>query len=202
MMSSDPTTSAGGSSRARRREGAVGAVAPPVLVLSAPWEARPVGVDGPELDRVHRWMHEPHVEAHWGQAWTKEEWSAEVAAQLVGDHSRPFTIWLDGEALAYVEVYRVQADVVAEHWPAEPGDLGLHVAIGERRHTGRGLGRRILRAVSDGLLLADPTCGRIVGDPSVGHPAARRAFAAAGFAHVADVPLPHKQASILVRQRR
>lgn len=170
-------------------------------MLTEPWEVRPVGVDGPELDRVHRWMGEPHVEEHWAQAWSKEEWAVEVAAQLAGGHSRPFTLWRHGEPIAYVEVYRVRLDVVADHWAAEPGDLGLHLAIGDRRHTGRGIGRDILRAVADGLFVADPACGRIVGDPSAAHPAARRAFVGAGFVHVADVALPHKRASIVVRHR-
>lgn len=176
-------------------------MAPPAPLLSGSWVALAVDVDGPELDRVTRWMSEPHVEEHWGQAWSREEWSAEVAAQLADDHSRPWTVWRNGEAIAYVEIYRVVRDVVADHWAAEVGDLGLHLAIGAREHTGRGIGRRILREVSDGLFLADPSCGRIVGDPAAHHPAARRAFVAAGFAHVADVSLPHKRASIVVRER-
>jgi lysine N-acyltransferase len=103
--------------------------------------------------------------------------------------------------VAYVEVYRASRDVLADHHPTAPHDLGVHIAIGDRRRTGRGLGPRVLRAVSDGLFRADPRCEAVLGDPDAAHGVARRAFAAAGFAPVAEVDLPHKRAAILARRR-
>jgi RimJ/RimL family protein N-acetyltransferase len=194
----------GASARRLRRplDASVEAVGPPPApALEPPWRAVAVEPAGAELDRVVGWMAEPHVAEFWRQDWSQAEWSAEVARQLAGDHSRPWTVWHRGERLAYVEVYRAARDVVADHYPAAAHDLGVHIAIGERRRTGRGLGPAVLRAVVDGLFRADPRCRAVVGDPDAGHHVARRAFAAAGFAPVAEVVLPHKRAAILVHRR-
>lgn len=174
---------------------------PPAPVLRHPWSLRPVRPRGDELARVARWMGRPHVADAWGQDWSEAAWAEEVARQVAGDHSRPWTVWLDGEPLAYIEVYRPARDVLARCALIEPHDLGVHLAIGESDRTGRGLGRRLLEAVSDGLFAADPRCARVLGDPDAGHTAARRAFTAAGFALVAEVDLPHKRAALLSRSR-
>ena len=55
--------------------------------------------------------------------------------------------------------------------------------------------------VADGLLAADLACRRVVGDPAAGHAAARGAFAAAGFALLAEVDLGHKRAASMAYDR-
>jgi RimJ/RimL family protein N-acetyltransferase len=160
-----------------------------------------VTTDGPEVALVARWMAEPHVASTWRQPWPVADWSAEIGRQLAGDHSRPWIVALDGEAVAYVEAYRVARDVIAEHHPTHAHDLGIHLAIGDVARTGRGLGARLLRVVAGGLLAADPHCRRVLGDPSVGHAAARAAFARAGFVPVADVDLGHKRAALMAHAR-
>jgi lysine N-acyltransferase len=174
---------------------------PPTPVLVPPWGLAAVEVDGAGLDLIHRWMCEPHVAEFWRQDWPLSSWAAEVARQMAGDHSRPWTVSYEGSPVAYVEVYRASRDVLADHHPTATRDLGVHIAIGERRRTGRGFGPRVLRAVSDGLFRADPRCGAVLGDPEATHDVARRAFAAAGFVPVAEVDLPHKRAAILARHR-
>ncbi|HEY8527971.1 MAG TPA: GNAT family N-acetyltransferase [Acidimicrobiales bacterium] len=194
----------GGSARRLRRPlgpevDAVGP--PPTPLLDPPWAVVPVAPSGVELDHVVRWMAEPHVAAFWGQDWPHAAWSAEVARQLAGDHSRPWTVWHHGERVAYVEVYRAARDVVADAYPAGAHDLGIHIAIGDRRRTGRGLGPAVLAAVAEGLFRAEAACRAVVGDPDAAHHVARRAFAAAGFEPVAEVDLPHKRAALMARRR-
>jgi RimJ/RimL family protein N-acetyltransferase len=174
---------------------------PPTPVLAPPWGLAAVEPAGAGLDLVHRWMSEPHVAEFWGQNWPRRDWAEEVRRQLAGDHSRPWTVSYEGAPVAYVEVYRASRDVLADHYPAAPHDLGVHIAIGDHRRTGRGLGPRVLRAVSDALFRADARCEAVVGDPDAAHGVARRAFAAAGFVPVAEVDLPHKRAAIVARRR-
>lgn len=174
---------------------------PPAPVLRPPWEIRPVLPDGTEVERVQRWMGEPHVAAHWHQAWDRATWGAEIGRQLASAHSRPWTVWFDGEPLAYIEVYRAARDVIGRHVDADRHDLGIHLAIGDRRRTGEGLGPRLLRVVADGLFEAEPACLRVFGDPDAAHEVARRAFAAAGFEAFSEVELPHKRAALVVRRR-
>jgi lysine N-acyltransferase len=174
---------------------------PPPLTLAPPWSAVPVRPGTSAVGLVARWMAEPHVSAFWQQDWEPDRWAAEISRQHAGHHSRPWLVALDGIPVAYVEVYRVARDVVALHHPVGPHDLGVHIAIGDPARTRRGLGPRVLRAVADGLLAADPACCHVIGDPDVTHIAARRAFAAAGFRPLADVDLPHKRAALVAYDR-
>lgn len=190
----------GGSSRARVVAGEAMSV-PPEPWLDLPWSSQPVAAAGPTLDLVTAWMREPHVARHWHQDWCVDAWAEEIAAQLAGGHSRPWLVGLDGEPVAYVEVYRVAADVVGEHIEASPGDLGVHLAIGDPSRTNAGLGTRVLTAVSHGLFAADPTCERVLGDPDAAHGAARSAFASAGFTLVGERDLGHKRAAIMECRR-
>ncbi|WP_243417900.1 GNAT family N-acetyltransferase [Actinomycetospora cinnamomea] len=172
---------------------------PPVPALDAPWSLRLVTPH--DAATVHAWMHRPHVATRWDQAWSRERWDAEIARQLAGEHSRPCLVARDGLELAYVEIYRVARDGLAEHYDAGPDDLGLHVAIGEEDRTGFGLGTALLTALAEALLAADPACERIVLEPEEGNAAMHRALAKAGFVATARVRLPHKVALLHVRER-
>ncbi|APU14089.1 MULTISPECIES: GNAT family N-acetyltransferase [Actinoalloteichus] len=175
---------------------------PPLPQLDAPWEARWARAEGPDLDLVHDWMNRDHVAAFWHQDWPRERWREELAAQSAGDHSRPVFLLYEGSPLAYLEVYRASRDRLAACYPVQPHDLGVHVAIGDRLATGRGLGRALLGAVARGLLRADPACDRVVAEPDVANPASVRAFLAAGFVDHGEITLPDKTAALLIHPRR
>jgi RimJ/RimL family protein N-acetyltransferase len=176
--------------------------APPLPHLGGPWSARVARAGGADPDLVHGWMQSPHIAAFWHQAWPRERWAEEIAGHLAGDAILPVLIGLDGRPLAYIEVYRVARDRLAEQYAHHPHDLGVHIAIGEAGRTGRGLGRSLLRALAVGLLAADPECARVVAEPDVNNAPSLRAFAAAGFRSAGEVVLPDKTAALLVHPRR
>lgn len=146
-------------------------------------------------------MNRPHVAEFWRQAWPAAEWARELERQLGGDHSVPLLVGTDDVPVAYLEVYRVLRDRLAGHYPAHPHDLGVHVAIGEPSRTGRGLGRALLRAVAEALLVADPRCLRVVAEPDVRNGPSIRAFTTAGFRQAGQISLPDKTAALLVFDR-
>lgn len=170
-------------------------------VVDAPWRIRVAEPDGQDLDLVHRWMLAPHVAAFWHQAWTRDRWAEELRRQLAGEHSLPCLLESDGETVAYLEIYRVALDALGSRYPVLPGDLGVHVAIGDLAWTGRGVGTALLRAVADGLLAADLACTRVVAEPDIANEPSVRAFARAGFQHVGEVDLEWKKAALMVRAR-
>ncbi|GAA2657905.1 GNAT family N-acetyltransferase [Paractinoplanes durhamensis] len=174
----------------------VAAGPPPVPVLEPPWSIRVLSESDAPL--VSRWMNEPHVALFWGQAWPASRWAAEIAAQLAGDFSRPCLVSFGDKPLAYVEIYRTPRDVVGLNYDAEPYDLGIHLAIGELGRTGQGLGRRLVRAVADGLFAADPRVRKILADPDERHLIARRMFQAADFDLLGIRDLGHKRAALHV----
>lgn len=168
---------------------------------AAPWHLRLAEPTGADVELITRWMSAPHVEQFWHQAWDAPRWAKEIADQRAGNHSLPCLAHHDGEPVAYLEIYRVALDRLAPHYPSLPGDLGVHVAIGNVAQTGRGLGRSLLRVVTDGMLAADPGSRRVVAEPDAGNTWSLRAFAAAGFVHCGRIALPEKTAILMVRPR-
>jgi lysine N-acyltransferase len=147
------------------------------------------------------WMRQPHIWRWWQQDWTVERWVEALEEQAAGEHSIPCMTALDGEDLAYVELYRVRHDRLAEYYACEEHDWGVHIAIGDTTRVGRGIGRRLLRSLADALLRADPRCDRVVAEPDVANTPSVRAFAAAGFEPQGELQLPEKTALLMVRTR-
>ncbi|MFF9340543.1 MULTISPECIES: GNAT family N-acetyltransferase [unclassified Streptomyces] len=174
---------------------------PPLPLLRGRWTARVARAEGADLDLVHGWMRSPHIAAFWHQAWPRERWHEEIAGHLAGDAILPVLVDLDGRPVAYIEVYRVLRDRLAGHYPRSPHDLGVHIAIGERARTGKGLGRTLLRALAEGLLAADPACVRVVAEPDVNNAPSLRAFEAAGFRPSGKVGFPDKTAALMIHPR-
>ncbi|GAB3448510.1 GNAT family N-acetyltransferase [Streptomonospora sediminis] len=174
---------------------------PPEPRLAPPFTARTARPHGPDLDLVHEWMNLPHVARFYDQAWSRERWAAELAAQRAGTFSRPFIVGCDGTDLAYVELYRAARDIIAPHYDAEPHDIGFHIAIGVPSATGRGTGARILDAFADAVFAADPLCRRILMEPDAANAAACRAARKAGLELLAEADLPHKRAALFARRR-
>jgi RimJ/RimL family protein N-acetyltransferase len=171
---------------------------PPLPKLSAPWELRLLQPDSDDAARLVRWMSAPHVSRFWDQDWPAERWNQVLTAQLAGGFSRPVLASHAGRPLAYLEIYRTNRDIVSRHYPAQPHDLGVHLAIGDLEATGRGLGRQLMRALVPALWAADPACTRVLVEPDAGNVAARKMFSAAGFTLLNESDLGHKRAALMV----
>ncbi len=178
---------------------------PPPPRLGSGWSLRPVELDasggGPDAERVHAWMHAPHVARTWHQAWSPAAWRAELATQLGGDHSLPCVVGVEGRDVGYVEIYRVLRDTLAATYPHDPHDLGVHIALGELDMIGRGAGSALLGDIARGLLAADANCVRVVAEPDVHNAASVGAFAKAGFVRDREVGLPSKNSALMVFPR-
>lgn len=165
------------------------------------WSFRVADPGCGDAELIADWMARPHVDLFWEQAWPVERWAAVLRRQLAGDCTRPLIATRAQLDLAYLEVYRTPRDVVGRHYPAEPFDLGIHLAIGPLAATGRGVGRQLVRALVSALFEADAQCARIVADPDVRHAAARRMFTHAGFRLLAEVDIGHKCAALMSCER-
>ena len=154
-----------------------------------------------DAPRIALWMAQPHVRRWWHQGWSVERWAQEIEQQAAGEHSRPCVITLDAEEFAYVELYRVRHDRLAEYYAYGNEDWGVHVAIGDSTRVGRGLGRQLLRTVADTVLRSEPACTRVVAEPDIENTPSVRAFAAAGFVQHGELQLPEKTAVLMVRTR-
>jgi RimJ/RimL family protein N-acetyltransferase len=171
----------------------------PMLHLDNGFDLRPAGPE--DAARIAFWMAQPHIQRWWQQDWSEERWAQELSSQAAGEHSIPCMAAVDSEDFGYVELYRVRHDRLAEYYPSDEHDWGVHVAIGEVTRIGRGLGRRLLRALADALLGTDPDCRRVVAEPDIDNTQSVRAFTAAGFVSQGELQLPEKTALLMVRTR-
>jgi RimJ/RimL family protein N-acetyltransferase len=171
----------------------------PLLHLDDGFDLRPA--TSADAATVARWMAQPHVVPWWQQDWPVERWVQELQEQAAGEHSIPCVVAFEDEDLAYVELYRVRHDRLAEYYASQEHDWGLHIAIGDVGQVGQGLGRRLLGALGDAVLRADPRCDRVVAEPDVRNTPSVRAFAAAGFEPAGELQLPEKTALLMVRTR-
>jgi RimJ/RimL family protein N-acetyltransferase len=171
----------------------------PLLHLDDGFDLRPAGADDAVL--VAEWMARPHILQWWGQDWSVERWVSEIEGFAAGEHTIPCMTTYDGVDLAYVELYRVRHDRLAEYYAWQEHDWGLHLAIGDTGFVGRGIGRRLIRSLAAALLRSDPLCDRVVAEPAAANVPSVRAFEAAGFVSHGELELPEKRAQLMVRGR-
>lgn len=152
-----------------------------------------------DLDLLHAWMNDPAVARFWELAGPRERLVAHLDELFAGTHSRPYVGALDGVPMSYWELYRAEGDRLAEHYPARPTDAGMHLLLGPARFRGVGLGRHLIRAVSD-RQLADAGTDRVVAEPDVRNTASLRAFERAGFRRAQQLSLPEKTAALMIRE--
>ena len=171
----------------------------PLLHLDNGFDLRPATASDASI--VAGWMARPHILKWWESDWPVERWAQAISEQAEGEHSIPCMIAVDGDDLGYVELYRVRHDRLAEYYAWQQHDWGLHVAIGDLDRLGKGLGRRLLSALAEALLRADPLCPRVVAEPDITNVRSVRAFEAAGFVTQGELELPEKRALLMVRTR-
>ncbi|NMD55457.1 MULTISPECIES: GNAT family N-acetyltransferase [Tsukamurella] len=165
------------------------------------FDLRVVDPDSSDLDVVHGWMNTPEVAAGWGQAWPREQWRRHLIEQLAGTYSVPVLVGRGGADIAYAELYRAHADVVARCYDSDPHDVGVHLAIGSPAHRGGGWGARIGAALMTAGFRADPACRRMLTEPDVRNAAAVGVGASLGMTRLGVVELPHKTAVLFAAER-
>jgi RimJ/RimL family protein N-acetyltransferase len=176
---------------------------PPPAAVPPPWrlaEWRRLDPDG-DLDVLHRWMHARHVARYWRLAVPRPELASYLQAAVANPHQDVLLGLLDGRPASYWEAYWAQHDRLAEFWPIEPYDQGVHLLIGPTVLIGRGLGRYLLAAVTRWQFAREPRTKRLLAEPEAGNERSIRLFESCGFRRERDLALPEKRATLMVRYR-
>jgi acetyl CoA:N6-hydroxylysine acetyl transferase len=156
----------------------------------------------PALDAglVHHWMHQPHVVEFWQMAWPTS-WVEDYLQRHAEDpHRTAYLGFVGDDPVGYVEVYDPAHDVLGQHYPVAPGDVGAHVLIGDEADLGRfsvSLGMACIR-----FLFRRPEVQRVVGEPDVRNHQLLSLLAFLGFHKQGEVDLPDKRAALMVCDRR
>jgi RimJ/RimL family protein N-acetyltransferase len=142
-------------------------------------------------------MNDPAVARYWELAGPVERTADHLAEQRALPHTEPYLARLAGRPIGYWEVYAAAEDRLAAHYPARPGDVGVHLLLGEPDVRGLGLGSTLLTVLCDAI--QRQSARRIVAEPDERNCASVRAFVAAGFVPRGTITLPEKRATLVVR---
>ncbi|WAC53769.1 GNAT family N-acetyltransferase [Gordonia sp. SL306] len=165
----------------------VDAAGPPVVPdTTGRFTLRPVDPDGDDPALLVSWFARPHLVETWEQEWTPERWRADSAYRLAGDYSRPLIVSLDGTEIGYIELYRPARDEIAALYPADPHDMGLHIATAEPGLIGRGVMSAWMAELADALFRADTRCRRVVLEPDARNERMRRALTKRGWTDLGE----------------
>lgn len=151
------------------------------------YSLRLVDPDGTDPEMLSEWFARPHLAVTWEQQdWTARRWRDDAAHRLAGDYSRPLIVAFDGVEVGYIELYRPARDEIARLYPADPYDMGLHVATAEPSLLGRGVMSAWMAELARALFDADSRCRRVVLEPDAGNVWMRRALVKRGWTDVGE----------------
>ena len=111
-----------------------------------------------------------------------------------------YLIELDGKPIGIFQTYEPSADPVGERYPAQPGDIGMHLLLAPGRRPPRGLVDALGPAFAR-FLFSDPAKDRIVVEPDVRNAAALRRLATGGFTLSGEIDMPDKRAQLAFMSR-
>src|SRR5699024_6332198 len=104
----------------------------------------------------------------------------------------------DGLRVALAVFYDPSVLELADRYPHEPGDLGMHLLVAPTRTPVRGTTAAVMGAICETAfsvpLLADAPAHRLVVEPDLGNTAVHRLNSRAGFREAGPLVLPDKTA--------
>jgi hypothetical protein len=107
----------------------------------------------------------------------------------------------DGTPAALFQTYQPEHDPLGEHYPVEPGDVGVHLLIAPAQGAPEPGHTSALVSVFLCFVLADPGVRRLVAEPDVRNERSVARLLRTGFEPGPEVDLPGKRARLLFLPR-
>ncbi|MBS9721653.1 acetyltransferase [Tianweitania sp. BSSL-BM11] len=133
-----------------------------------------------DLPLLESWLRQPHVSAWWGDDVTGS--LEEIIEAAEGVDTEPVIVELDGQPIAYLEIYDPHMEDDHPYQDQPFGTLGLDLTIGDPAMIGKGHGAAILAQVSEQLF--EEGAPQLIVDPHPDNTGAIRAATKAGFTEV------------------
>ena len=145
------------------------------------------------LKTFYDWASRPYA-SFWGyNGMSVEQVDDEYRKLLAIPGYEIFMGQIDGQPQFMVEYYDPAEDAVGEFYQVRTGDRGMHVLLAPADHPKPGFSWAVFHTVMTHLFSSDDI-QRIVVEPDATNHKIHRLNLRAGFTHVAEISLPHKQA--------
>ncbi|MGI9825040.1 GNAT family N-acetyltransferase [Agromyces sp. Marseille-Q5079] len=152
------------------------------------------------LDVIHAWVTQPRAR-FWGLGELSRQELRDLYAYVDSlETHHAFLVFRDGTPVVLLQTYEPEHDPVGECYDVEPGDVGLHVFIGDRGAPIDAFTTRISRVLGD-FLFASPGARRIVVEPDVNNDGAVNRMTRMGFTPGPVIDLPTKQGQLAFMDR-
>lgn len=154
------------------------------------------------LDVIHAWVTQPRAR-FWGLGDLSRQELRDLYAYVDGlDTHHAFLVFRDATPVVLLQTYEPEHDPVGECYAVEPGDVGLHLLLGDRGAPVAAFSTRIMRVLGD-FLFDSPDAKRLVIEPDVENEAALQRMLRSGFepGPVIDLPTKRGQLAFLSRER-
>lgn len=153
-----------------------------------------------DLDRLHQWMHEPHVIPFWNLNISYEKYREHLQSLLADPHQILHIGLLDGTPMSYWETYWVRGDILGKVYDFHPEDQGVHLLIGSTSFLGKGYALPLLKAMTRRLFQHKPT-QKVVAEPDLRNKKMIHIFEKCGFEFQHAIDLPDKRAALMFCMR-
>lgn len=155
-----------------------------------------------ELDfkRLYSWMHEEHVAKFWQLNKSYDHLYKHFEEQLNNPNQELFMLSINGNLVAYGEVYNACSDRIAEFYSCLTGDYGIHLLIGDTKSIGQGYSSLIIRGLSD-YLFSQYNASRVLVEPSSAVKQLTSLERRLGFSNLGSINLPEKIATLYIANR-
>nr|WP_202412402.1 GNAT family N-acetyltransferase [Halobacillus litoralis] len=153
-----------------------------------------------DIALVHKWMNEDHVHPFWQLNFPFERFEKHYRKALLDTHQTLYLGMIDGEVMSYWEAYWVQGDVLENAYSPKAYDQGIHLLIGEKDYLGSGFALPLLRAMVRFQFQHEATT-KVVAEPDIRNDKMIHIFERCGFAPIAPIRLPDKEAQLMFCER-
>lgn len=148
-----------------------------------------------DLSMIHRWLSNDHAR-FWGMQDMSQNQLDHFYRSLRSSGEGDAFIGLhNGQPAFLMETYQPEHSPLAEHYPVQPGDLGMHILIAPAEHPVRGFTRGVFTVIM-GFLFEALNARRIVVEPDISNDRIHALNRFAGFRYDRVISLPDKQAHL------
>lgn len=154
-----------------------------------------------DLQRFHRWMNDPRVDAFWNEAGSVEKHREYLSKLETDPHMQCLIGCFGGVPFGYFEIYWAKENRIAPFYDVDDYDRGWHVVVGEDAYRGRAFISAWLPSLMHYMFLDDCRTQWIVGEPAATHHQQIRNLERSGFASIKNFDFPHKRATLVMLMR-
>ncbi|API87595.1 GNAT family N-acetyltransferase [Francisella uliginis] len=146
-----------------------------------------------DLDTIHSWMNKPHVAKFWSLDKSKSQLKKHFCNMLSKPNQNLFILSVDGEEIAYAEVYKVKDDRIANYFSSKEGDYGWHLLIGPENAVGKGYSKLLVKALSK-YCFSNLNASKVIFEPDIRVTPFQKIAPKIGYSNQGEITLPEKQA--------